>query len=97
MRKTTRKKIAPIVITVLVIAYIAPLMAIVLGTMGLWSGGESVNVMFPLLCWLIVGAGGRRYWESSCLACSSWPVGRPSPRCALSPACPGGQPCYSRC
>ena len=50
MRKTTRKKIAPIVITVLVIAYIAPLMAIVLGTMGLWSGGESVNVMFPLLC-----------------------------------------------
>ena len=58
MRKTTRKKIAPIVITVLVIAYIAPLMAIVLGTMGLWSGGESVNVMFPLLCWLIVGGAG---------------------------------------
>ena len=55
MRKTTRKKIAPIVITVLVIAYIAPLMAIVLGTMGLWSGGKTVNVMFPLLCWLIVG------------------------------------------
>ena len=55
MRKTTKKKIAPIVITVLVIAYIAPLMAVVLGTMGLWSGGETVNVMFPLLCWLIVG------------------------------------------
>ena len=55
MRKTTRKKIAPIVITVLVIAYIAPLMAIVLGTMGLWSGGEIVNVKFPLLCWLILG------------------------------------------
>ena len=45
MRKTTKKKIAPIVITVLVIAYIAPLMAVVLGTMGLWSGGETVNVM----------------------------------------------------
>ena len=55
MRKTTKKKIAPIVITVLVIAYIAPLMAIVLGAMGLWSGGETVNVMFPLLCWLVVG------------------------------------------
>ena len=56
MRKTTKKKIAPIVITVLVIAYIAPLIAIILGTMGLWSGGKTVNVMFPLLCWLIVGA-----------------------------------------
>ena len=55
MRKTTKKKIAPIVMTVLVIAYIAPLMAVVLGAMGLFSGGETVNVMFPLLCWLIVG------------------------------------------
>lgn len=55
MRKTTKKKIAPIIMTVLVIAYVAPLMVIVLGAMGLFSGGETVNVMFPLLCWLIVG------------------------------------------
>lgn len=56
MRKTTKKKIAPIIMTVLVIAYVAPLMAVVLGGMGLFSGGETVNVMFPLLCWLIAGA-----------------------------------------
>ena len=55
MRKTTKKKIAPIVMTVLVIAYVAPLMVIVLGAMGLFSGGETVNVMFPLLCWVIAG------------------------------------------
>lgn len=55
MRKSTKKKIAPVVMTVLVIAYVAPLMAIVLAAMGLWSGGETVNVMFPLLCWLIAG------------------------------------------
>lgn len=55
MRKNTKKKIAPIVMTVLVIAYVAPLMAVVLAAMGLWSGGETVNVMFPLLCWLIAG------------------------------------------
>ncbi len=55
MRKTTRKKIAPIVMAVLVIAYVAPLMGIVLWAMGLWSGGEVVNVKFPLLCWLILG------------------------------------------
>lgn len=55
MRKTTRKKIAPIIMAVLVIAYVAPLMAVILAAMGLFSGGETVNVMFPLLCWLIVG------------------------------------------
>lgn len=55
MRKTTKKKIAPIVVTVLVIVYVAPLMGIVLGAMGLFSGGETVNVMFPLLCHLILG------------------------------------------
>ena len=55
MRKTTKKKIAPIVVAALVVAYIAPLMVLVLWAMGLWSGGETVNVMFPLLCWLIVG------------------------------------------
>ena len=55
MRKTTKKKIAPIVVTVLVIIYVAPLMGIVLGAMGLFSGGETVNVMFPLLCYLVLG------------------------------------------
>lgn len=55
MRKTTKKKIAPIVTAVLVIAYVAPLMVIVLGAMGLFSRGETVNVMFPLLCWLVLG------------------------------------------
>ncbi len=56
MQKTTKKKIVPIVVTVLVIAYVAPLMVIVLGAMGLWSNGETVAVMFPLLCWLVMGA-----------------------------------------
>lgn len=56
MRNTTnKKKIAPIVVTVLVILYVAPLMGLVLAAMGLFSGGERVNVMFPLLCWLVVG------------------------------------------
>ena len=55
MRKTTKKKIAPIVIAALVIVYIIPLMGMVLGAMGLWSNGETVRIMFPLLCWLIVG------------------------------------------
>lgn len=55
MRKTTKKKIAPIVMTVLVIAYIAPLMVFMLYAMGLLGGGEEIAVMFPLLCWLIVG------------------------------------------
>ena len=55
MRKTTKKKIAPIVVTALVVAYIAPLMVLVLWAMGLWSNGRTVQVMFPLLCWLIVG------------------------------------------
>ena len=35
MRKTTKKKIAPIVIAALVIVYIIPLMGMVLGAMGL--------------------------------------------------------------
>ena len=55
MRKTTKKKIAPIAVVVLVILYIAPLMAVVLRMMGLLGGGEGVAVMFPLLCWLVVG------------------------------------------
>ena len=30
-------------------------MVLVLWAMGLWSNGRTVQVMFPLLCWLIVG------------------------------------------
>lgn len=55
MRNTTKKKIAPIAVTVLVVLYAASLMMFVLAAMGLFSGGERVNVMFPLLCWLIAG------------------------------------------
>lgn len=55
MRKTTKKKIAPIVMTVLVLLYIVPLIVMVLGLMGLLDQDEGVAVMFPLLCWLIVG------------------------------------------
>lgn len=56
MRKTTKKKIAPIVITVLVLLYIVPLIVMVLGLMGLLDQDEGVAVMFPLLCWLVVGS-----------------------------------------
>ncbi len=55
MRKTTRKKIAPIVVTMLVLLYMVPLVVMVLGLMGLLDHGEGVAVMFPLLCWLVVG------------------------------------------
>ncbi len=56
MRKTTKKKIASIVITVLVLLYIVPLIVMVLGLMGLLDQDEGVAVMFPLLCWLVVGS-----------------------------------------
>ncbi len=55
MRKTTKKKIAPIVLAVLAIAFIAPWIVLVLRLMGLLDGKAGVSVMFPLLCWLIVG------------------------------------------
>ncbi len=56
MRKTTRKKLAPIVLTVLVILFIAPWLVLLLHLMGLLDGKAGVAVMFPLLCWLVVGA-----------------------------------------
>jgi len=55
MRKTTKKKIAPIVLAVLVILFITPWIILVLRLMGLLDGKAGVAVMFPLLCWLIVG------------------------------------------
>jgi len=56
MRKTTKKKIAPIVLTVLTILFVTPWIVLVLNLMGLLDGKAGVAVMFPLLCWLIVGA-----------------------------------------
>ena len=55
MRNTTKKKIAPIAVTVLVILYVAPLMGTVLSFAGLLDGADGVRLTFPLLCWLIVG------------------------------------------
>ncbi len=55
MRKTTKKKIAPIVITVLAVLFIAPWIVLLLRLMGLLDGKAGMTVMFPLLCWLIVG------------------------------------------
>lgn len=52
MRKTTKKKIAPIVITAGVLLYIVPLVAICLLSMGgLAGGGESgaTSVVTPIL------------------------------------------------
>ncbi len=56
MRKTTKKKIAPIVLTVLAILFVAPWMFLLLSLMGLVGGDGGAAVMFPLLCWLVVGA-----------------------------------------
>ncbi len=55
MQKTTKKKVAPIVITVLVIAYMAPMLVIILWAMGLMDREMGTAVLFPLLCWLVVG------------------------------------------
>ncbi len=55
MRKTTKKKIAPIVAAALAILFIAPWIVLVLRLMGLLDGKADVAVMFPLLCWLIAG------------------------------------------
>lgn len=55
MRKTTKKKIAPVIVAVLVILYIAPLMSLILRAMGMLDGRDGAAVLFPMLCWLIVG------------------------------------------
>ena len=56
MRKTTKKKIAPIIVTALVIFYVAPLLFFVLMAMGVFHAEEGLHILFPLLCWLISGA-----------------------------------------
>jgi len=54
MRKTTRKKITPIVLAVLAILFVVPWIILLLKLMGLLDGEGGMVVMFPLLCWLIV-------------------------------------------
>lgn len=55
MQKTTKKKIAPIVVTILVIAYMVPLIVFALYAMGVWRQWDGAAVMLPLLCYLIIG------------------------------------------
>lgn len=56
MRKTTKKKIAPIVITVLVVLYMLPLVALALMALaGVWQEGLAA-VPFLLLYLLLGGA-----------------------------------------
>ena len=55
MRKTTKKKIAPIVITVGVVLYMVPLVLIALLAMGSLGNGEEI-VAFPfLLAYALIG------------------------------------------
>ena len=54
-RGNTKKKIAPIVVTVLVVLYMLPIMAIVLEAAGLIGGMGDIALTFPLLCWLLIG------------------------------------------
>lgn len=58
MRKTTdpnRKKLAPVAVTVLVIAYVVPFIALVLWAMGTLGSGERA-VLPVLVCYLALGA-----------------------------------------
>ena len=55
MRKTTKKKIAPIVITALVIFYIAPPLVFILMAMGMFHAEGGLAFILPLLCWLLAG------------------------------------------
>lgn len=54
MRKTTRKKIAPIAVTVLVILYMAPLVAMVLGAM-VAADGAGIWITPVLLGYALIG------------------------------------------
>ena len=55
MKRGNTKKIAPIVVTVLVVLYMLPFLGAILYAAGLIGGSESIALTFPLLCWLIVG------------------------------------------
>ena len=51
----TKKKIAPIVVTILVILYMRPLLGGILMAAGLIGDAGGIALTFPLLCWLVVG------------------------------------------
>ncbi len=55
MRKTTKKKIAPIVVTVLVVAYLTPLIAIVLALAGFLGTREGLPALPFLLGYAFLG------------------------------------------
>lgn len=58
MRKTTdssRKKLAPVVVTVLVIAHVVPFITLVVWAMGQLEAGEGA-VAPVLVCYLVLGA-----------------------------------------
>ena len=76
MRKTTKKKIAPIAITVLLVAYLTPLIAIVLALAGFLGARDGLPALPFLLGYAFLGgavvvgvilalAGERQYrgWE----------------------------------
>lgn len=55
MRKTTKKKIAPIVITVLVVLYLTPLIAVVLALAGFLGRREGLPALPFLLGYAFLG------------------------------------------
>ena len=58
MRKTTKKKIAPITVAVVVILYLGLPVAFILAAIGGWGPGDNAVVLFPVLCVLLMlGAG----------------------------------------
>lgn len=54
-RGNTSKKIAPIVVTILVLLYMVPLLVGILVMAGLIGSSDRMALTFPLLCWLIAG------------------------------------------
>ena len=55
MRKTTKKKIAPIAITVLLVAYLTPLIAIVLALAGFLGARDGLPALPFLLGYAFLG------------------------------------------
>lgn len=55
MRKTTKKKIAPVVITAAVVLYLTPLIAIVLALAGFLGRREGLPALFFLLGYALLG------------------------------------------
>lgn len=55
LQKRREKKIAPIVVTVLVILYVLPLMSMVLWAAETVRQESGVHAMLPLLCYALLG------------------------------------------